>query len=175
MDVIEIGRKIKTVRDIRNKTLDDVALEVGVAKSTIQRYEKGTIVTPKVPVLKAIASALNISFEWLTGKTDIIERDVHAIEKMTYREERLFNLMEYYVKLNKDGKDKVYNYIVALSFQPKYLKKEDADIQHFDTAESALEYLKTRNIAAYRGLNKKITSKDIMILANHIYEENEGL
>ena len=39
----EIGTRIKTARELRGMTLDDVASDVGVAKSTILRYEKGTI------------------------------------------------------------------------------------------------------------------------------------
>ena len=39
----EIGNRIKYARDLRDVTLDDIAKKVGVAKSTIQRYETGKI------------------------------------------------------------------------------------------------------------------------------------
>lgn len=51
MDVHEIGNRIKQARTLRNYTLDDIAHEIGVAKSTIQRYENGLIRRPKLPVL----------------------------------------------------------------------------------------------------------------------------
>ena len=35
----EIGNRIKYARNLRGVTLDDIAKKVGVAKSTIQRYE----------------------------------------------------------------------------------------------------------------------------------------
>ena len=43
MTNVEIGARIKYVRDLREATLDDIAKKVGVTKSTIQRYENGKI------------------------------------------------------------------------------------------------------------------------------------
>lgn len=69
-DLIEIGKRIKTVRAEKEMSLDDIAVEIGVAKSTIQRYENGKIQTPKLPVLHAIANALNVNPAWLIGTSD---------------------------------------------------------------------------------------------------------
>ena len=66
----EIGLRISSAREMRGLTLDDIATEVGVARSTIQRYEKGTISKIKLPVLQSIASALNVNPNWLIGNTD---------------------------------------------------------------------------------------------------------
>lgn len=68
MDVYEIGNRIKQARTLRNCTLDDIANEIGVAKSTIQRYENGLIIKPKLPVLQAIADSLNVNPAWLSGQ-----------------------------------------------------------------------------------------------------------
>lgn len=68
MDVHEIGNRIKQARQLRNYTLDDIANEIGVAKSTIQRYENGLINKIKLPVLQAIADSLNVNPSWLSGK-----------------------------------------------------------------------------------------------------------
>lgn len=62
IDVVEVGRRIKKARG--SMTLDDVAYKVGVAKSTIQRYENGSITRPKIPVLRSIADALNVNSDW---------------------------------------------------------------------------------------------------------------
>lgn len=66
-DIKLIGERIKIARDLRNATLDDIAITIGVAKSTIQRYEVGKIQNPKIPVLSAIANALGVNGEWLAG------------------------------------------------------------------------------------------------------------
>ena len=55
MDNKEIGLRIESRRKELGLTLDDIAQDVGVAKSTIQRYEKGTIDKLKLPVIDAIA------------------------------------------------------------------------------------------------------------------------
>lgn len=67
MDVHEIGNRIKQARTLRNYTLDDIAHEIGVAKSTIQRYENGLIRRPKLPVLQAIAQSVQVNPAWLAG------------------------------------------------------------------------------------------------------------
>lgn len=68
MDVQVIGNRIKQARALRNYTLDDIANDIGVAKSTVQRYENGLINKPKIPVLQAIAESLKVNPAWLCGK-----------------------------------------------------------------------------------------------------------
>ena len=65
-----IGRKIESRRKELGLTLDDIAKEIGVAKSTIQRYEKGSIEKIKLPVIEAIARVLSVDPAWLCGKSD---------------------------------------------------------------------------------------------------------
>lgn len=72
MTNLEIGQRIEARRSSLGLTLDDVALSVGVAKSTIQRYEKGKIEKLKMPVLDAIAAALDADPAWICGKTDTV-------------------------------------------------------------------------------------------------------
>lgn len=67
MDNILIGKRLKEARTLRNMTLDDIADDVGIAKSTVQRYEAGKISKPKIPVLHAIANALDVNPVWLCG------------------------------------------------------------------------------------------------------------
>lgn len=65
-----VGKRIEQRRKELGLTLDDIAQEIGVARSTIQRYEKGTIERIKLPVLEAIARAISVNPAWLCGKTD---------------------------------------------------------------------------------------------------------
>ena len=67
-----IGQRIQHRREEMGLNLRDIANQVGVAVSTIQRYEKGKIEKPKRPVVEAIAKALEVSPEWLFGETDEI-------------------------------------------------------------------------------------------------------
>ena len=68
-----IGQRIEQRRKSLGLTLDDVAQEIGLAKSTVQRYEKGTIETIKLPVIEAIAKILKVNPSWLCGKTEDME------------------------------------------------------------------------------------------------------
>ncbi|MEY8311427.1 transcriptional repressor LexA [Oscillospiraceae bacterium 42-9] len=70
-----VGERIEYRRKELGLTLDDIAQEIGVAKSTIQRYEKGTITAIKLPVIEAIARLMSVSPAWLCGKTDSIASD----------------------------------------------------------------------------------------------------
>lgn len=63
----EIGYRIKARRDELGLTLDNVASQIGVARSTIQRYESGKIEKLKLPVLEAIARVLRVNAGWLLG------------------------------------------------------------------------------------------------------------
>ena len=67
---IQTGKRIQTRREQLGMNLGDVAKEVGVAVSTIQRYEKGKIEKMKLPVIEAIAKALRVDPDWLLCRTE---------------------------------------------------------------------------------------------------------
>lgn len=69
MDNKLLGKRIKTVREEREITLDVLAYEISLNKSTLSRYERGEIATPKIPVINAIANALHVNPAWLIGKS----------------------------------------------------------------------------------------------------------
>lgn len=66
----QIGERIALRRKQLDLTLDDIALEIGVARSTVQRYEKGNIKKVKLPVIEAIARVLHVNPSWLCCKSD---------------------------------------------------------------------------------------------------------
>lgn len=73
MDNIGIGKRIEQARELRELTMDELANRIGVAKSTIQRYEKGKINTIKIPVIDAMARELSVNPSWIIGKSDVME------------------------------------------------------------------------------------------------------
>lgn len=74
----EIGTRIYTRRKALGLTLQDIADRVHVARSTIQRYEAGTITQMKMPVLYSIAQALSVNPDWLVGKSDVMDSPLPA-------------------------------------------------------------------------------------------------
>lgn len=73
MNIELLGKRIQNARQLRGVTMDQLARRIGVNKSTIQRYEKGLIRSPKLPVVRAMAEALEVSDLWLTGESSDIE------------------------------------------------------------------------------------------------------
>lgn len=68
-----LALRLRNARQLRGLTLNELAEKVGLNKSTILRYEKGRIQTPKQPVVRALAEALDVNFAWLCGESDSIE------------------------------------------------------------------------------------------------------
>ncbi len=67
---MQTGKRIQARREELGLNLGDIAQKVGVAVSTIQRYEKGKIEKIKLPVIEAIAKALAVDPAWLLGQSD---------------------------------------------------------------------------------------------------------
>lgn len=69
-DFQAMGLRMEQRRKQLGLTLVQVANAVGVASSTIQRYEKGQFEKIKLPIIESIASALDVNPDWLICKTD---------------------------------------------------------------------------------------------------------
>ena len=63
----EIGKRIKTAREKADMSLNDVAIKLGVNKSTISRYENGEISKVKAPIIESLANVLRVSPYYLMG------------------------------------------------------------------------------------------------------------
>lgn len=70
MDKDLLGQRIKQRRKELDMTQGDIANSIGVAVSTVQRYETAAISKIKLPVVEAIARTLHVNPNWLAGKTD---------------------------------------------------------------------------------------------------------
>ncbi len=67
---LEIGQRIKQAREEKDLTLEQLGQQLGMNKSTIQRYEAGKVSKIKLPVLESIAKVLCVNPEWLALKSD---------------------------------------------------------------------------------------------------------
>ncbi len=177
----EIGNRIKYARDLRNATLDDIAKKVGVTKSTIQRYEAGKITTIKLPVVEAIAVALNVNPAWVVGKSDIIELPA----------QKTLKIIEYYELLNNTGKCEATKRVKELTELSQYTNSlndfneelageftpdDESNIKYviknkFNNIEDAKGYLYSQQLLA--GLDSgNVTESDLIKIANKIYANN---
>lgn len=80
---MDIQDKIKKRRLELNLTLDDVAKELGVNKSTVLRYESKSINKMSIDVIPPLAKILKCSPEYLMGWDDIYDNfsNVYKISK----------------------------------------------------------------------------------------------
>ena len=82
MNIDLLAVRIKNARKLRGMTMEDLAAELDLNKSTIQRYEAAKIAAPKRPVVKAIADCLDVNVDWLTGESETVE-PVSGDEELT--------------------------------------------------------------------------------------------
>ena len=76
----EIGKRIEYARKnygIDRKTLAQL---IGVAGSTITRYERGEIETIKLPIIESIANALHVNPMWMLGKSNLKQREANSFD-----------------------------------------------------------------------------------------------
>lgn len=71
----EIGKRITEARTKAGLSGKELAEKIGVAASTITRYEKGTFAKIKLPVIEAIARELGLNPMWLLGKSEYPDTD----------------------------------------------------------------------------------------------------
>lgn len=134
----QIAEKIKRRRTEMGLTLGEVAEAVGVAASTIQRYESAKIAVVKVPVLNSIAAALKVTPHWLYGDSGDLPSNAFPADMTQmiripvigrvaggiscHAEENI----EYYEFVQKDiirsGDSYVYLRVVGDSMSPKIME-----------------------------------------------------
>jgi transcriptional regulator with XRE-family HTH domain len=129
----EIGKRIEFRRKQLGLTLDDIAIEIGVARSTIQRYEKGSIEKIKLPVIEAIARVLDVNPAWLCGKADDMTVPGQTQKAPTPGPESLFSgtevtLVEKFRTLNTEGQEKVMDYTDDLIQTGIYKNNHQSDL-----------------------------------------------
>lgn len=87
--MIGLGDKIALLRKERGLSREELALQVGTSAPIIGRYERGEI-TPSVEVAAKIASALEVSLDYLAGSGEL-----KAVDKATLKRlEDIQNLPE---------------------------------------------------------------------------------
>lgn len=124
MDNKKIGNRIKSRRKELNLTLKQIADIVGVASSTIQRYENGTISQLKLPVLESIAKALDINPTWLVrDDAPMILNHLNKSKNIKKQNSLELILLDSFNKLNKEGKNEAIKRVEELTYISKYIEE----------------------------------------------------
>lgn len=149
----EIGNRIKYARELRSTTLEDIARKVGVAKSTVQRYENGKIQSIKLPVVESIAYALNVNPAWIIGKSEEIEVIPNNLPK----------IMQYYFQLNDIGKEEAEKRVHELTQLDMYIEIQNVEEAKQKIEKRALAYSESHMpIAAHNDHDKEPEEQEKM-------------
>jgi len=73
---MEMGQKIKKIREEKGMTLEELGDKVGVGKSTVRKWENGIISNMRRDKISKLANALDVSPAYLMG-WDTTEKSNH--------------------------------------------------------------------------------------------------
>lgn len=166
-----IGGRIKERRKELNLTQDYLAEKLDVNKSTIQRYESGTIDNTKKLVVEGLANALRVSQEWLTGKTDELTTDVNTKTRIEVLDALESVRDNYPVDADETGKEFSQNLLLLL------LKEYEAFNESFNTAyklydrnQDYSEFAEKMGLDSGDELNRVMFLREITHTANALSE-----
>lgn len=121
---MRLGQEIKRLRLERGYTQQQLGELLGVQKSAVQKYEKGTVKNLKQDTLAKLCRIFDVSpavFMDAMYDTDKLSREVKLLEEvsMLYGNQAV-ELLECFVELNAQGKAKLYSYAKDLTDIDKY-------------------------------------------------------
>lgn len=134
MTNVEIGKRIAERRDELGLTVDYIAQEIGVNKSTISRYERGSINKINLVVIGAIARVLGLNPSWIVGKSS----DRLAQPEQTYSQD-VQEVADAYSSLNTTAEKNIIRRALCLNAigEPEIEQIQNKIIPLFGTAAAA--------------------------------------
>lgn len=120
---MDIGIKIKTAREARKMTQEELGIACGTTKQTIFKYETGVVTNIPLDRIEKIAEILGISPVYLLG-WDHFPTPRFTVEDVnnTSEESKLIGL---YRELNEEGQDKLVDYADDMVRSGKYIKSDE--------------------------------------------------
>lgn len=121
-----IGLRLRQLRENANMTQEEVGALIGVTKATVNRYETEEIDIKRTIAIK-LGKVLNVSPSYIMGWEDDDKPNIKSINNNMNLSEQEKKLIEYYRKLNDDGKKYIMqSTIVATKLYPEYPESQIA-------------------------------------------------
>ncbi len=123
----DMAKRIKELRLSLGLTLEEVANEVGVGKSTVRKWETGIIANMKRDKIAALAKALHTSPGYLMGWTD--EQEYSHVPKSICEQikaeygKNAATALSLYVQLDEIDRGKITERMTVLLEDEKYSSK----------------------------------------------------
>lgn len=134
-DIID---RIKNRRNELMMSYQDLADKTGLSKSTLQRYETGSIKNMPIDKLGILANALNVNPVWLMGYD--VEKFLETENKITNLSKEETKLLENFNKLNDLGKKEANKRVAELTEINKYID-DDTTNELCSTLNSSQNYI----------------------------------
>lgn len=121
---MKLGQEIKRLRLERGYTQQQLGELLGVQKSAVQKYEKGTVKNLKQETLSKLCKIFDVSpavFMDAIYDTDKLSREVQVLEELSMLfGNQTVELLECFTTLNQQGRAKLYAYARDLTEIDKY-------------------------------------------------------
>lgn len=117
---MDIGSRIKALREALGLTLEQVGDFIGVNKATVQRYEIGNIDIKRNVAIK-LAECLGTSPSYIMGWTDDPLAGVTSAAPVALSPQ-LQALADALNQLNEEGQEKLLDYAADLVASGRYIK-----------------------------------------------------
>ena len=123
---MSLGTEIKRLRVERGYTQQQLGEMLGVQKSAVQKYEKGTVKNLKQETLMKLCQIFDVSpavFMDALYDTNRLSREVQLLDELSMLfGSQSVNMLEVFQSLNNEGKVKLFNYGKDLIEIEKYTK-----------------------------------------------------
>lgn len=161
---------INRIKNRRNKLMlsyQDLANKTGLSKSTLQRYETGSIKNIPLDKLEILANALNVTPMWIIGY-DMVEstNSLDSSKSINLSKEET-TLLENYNKLNDLGKKEANKRVAELTEINIYISKGKNNIIELSATKEIEEY----NLAAHDDNLDSETAKRNLNKAKEMFKQ----
>lgn len=113
---MEFKERLKELRNQAGLSQVDLAIQLGLSKSTIGAYEVGQI-DPSIFALKNMARFFHVDVCYLLGEEREDDYDPQTMQ-----------LIEQFMQLNDEGKEKVQEYLNDIVASGRYIKSDSPGV-----------------------------------------------
>ena len=173
-----IGSRAKARRKELGLSMDYMAEKLDVNKSTIQRYENGSIDNTKRLIVEGLANALFVSPEYLRGETDDYTTEVNDRDALVIRD--LMSRVLYDLPLDLSAEEDEFAeklLVLLLAEYRRFLKSYSLACSKLGPSTMPLndEAVKLIGFSSKEEFSQIFFQKEIMHTVNTFYELSEIL
>lgn len=102
-----IGQKIRMLREENNMTMEELGEKVGVGKSTIKKWEDGTIENMRRDKIECLAKIFGVTPSYLLGYSEMFTGDAAVVIRKLLADQELLQSVKHLIDLDDIHKEKI--------------------------------------------------------------------